>query len=638
MEQQGLAKGTVIGERFEVDSLAGVGDMGFVYKARDTSNSKLIALRVIPRTCIPNEADVDRMRMRVKEAASLTHRNVRSTFGMGVEPDGTIFISTEWVEGQNLRTLLQKRFEAGKRFSFKGAYNILGHVCNALTYAHSKTHHGGLSPRAIMVNNAGRVKVSDWGLSIIRTRMEDYPGRKKVESVFWAPEVMKSAASVSPRSDIYALGAIFYELICGVPPQRPLKAPSLLGFSKDVDTVIARCMAADPLQRFDNAAAVKNAISTLVRQEADQASVRAAGAVDDDLGIDVEIDLADMGVAEPGAKFKQPVPTFSAAKGAGLATAPAAGMLKAAGLPAPPSRALGTDGAEGEGRASTIDMGAVISSLGKTEAAKWMVQKDKFDHGPFTDRELIQMIMLGEVAPKHILSNMDTGVRKKVKAWGEFDEYLERYRLKKKEAEEQAALVRTEKAEKRGTAFKVVIAAAIIGGIGLILASYLLFLKPKQDGADFDRDNLVAALDSGEIKLKGASGDLIGGKKGGGKRRKGGKGSDGEFLPGMSYEDAMNQGVDLGSLASNSGQKQLTAADIQNVMDRHVRQFLPCMDGSTKKVTMDIAVGGDGRVIGVSVKEGSSKLKGCVSSKVRGVRFPASGAPRTATSWWFEIY
>ena len=645
MEQQILSKGIIVGGRFSVEELVGKGDLGLVYKARDTKNEKVNALRVISPGALRGEANVDRLRMRVKEASTLTYRNIRATFGMGVEEDGTVFIATEWIEGQNLRTLLTKRSQAGKRFSFKGAYNIMGHVCNALTYAHKKTFHGALSPRAIMVNDAGRVKVSDWGLSVIRTRIPDYAGRSKVESVFWAPEVMKDSAAATARSDIYSLGALFYELITGVPPQRPLKAPSRLGFTKEVDTVVARCMAADPLQRFENADAVKNAISTLVKKEEELASAAVAGSVDDDLGIDVEIDLADMGVEEPGAKFKEPVPTFTDKKGAGMPVNKPGGMMAAPGLPAPPSDALGTDGEKlpGQERASTIDMGALLSNIGKSESAHWMVQKDKFDHGPFTDRELVQMIMTGEVIAKHNLLNMDTGVRKKVKAWGDFDEYLERYRLKKKEQEEQAALVRTEKAEKRGTAFKVVVALGVLGVLGLAAAGYFITRSMREEKT-FDKDELVAALDSGEIKLK-TGGDLSDKRKGKkGRRRKGGGGggggggSAGEFVPGMSYEEAMNMGVDLGSLKNNAGQKQLTAGDIESIMDKNVRRFIPCMDGSAKRVDMNIAVGGNGQVIGVSVQQGSAGLKKCVQSKVRRIKFPQSGAPRTATSWWFEIY
>jgi len=207
MMQQELVEGAVIGGRFAIERLAGQGDLGRVYKARDTKSDNVIALRVIGREEIPDEADLDRLRLRVKEASALTHRNVRSTFGMGVEGDGSIYISVEWVEGRNLNTLLAARAEAGKRFSFKGAYNIIGHVCNALAYAHKKTHHGALSPRSIMVNMAGRVKVSDGGLSTVRNRLEGYAGRQKDEAAFWAPEVLKKGDAATRRSDIYSIGA-----------------------------------------------------------------------------------------------------------------------------------------------------------------------------------------------------------------------------------------------------------------------------------------------------------------------------------------------------------------------------------------------------------------------------------------------
>ena len=641
MTQQVLAEGTVIGGRFAIEQLVGEGDLGRVYKARDTKNSNLTALRVIGRDELPDEADVDRVRLRVKEASALTHRNIRTTFGMGVDETGLLYISVEWIEGRNLATLLAARNEAGKRFSFKGAYNIIGHVCNALGHAHQKTYHGALSPRAIMVSSAGRVKVSDWGLSTIRNRLASYPGRQKDESAFWAPEVLSKPGSANARSDIYSAGALFYMLITGAPPRRPLRAPSTLGFSKDVDAVIARCMAADPMQRYESAEKVKEAISTLVKKLETPGSQAVAGAVDDDLGIDVEVDLASIGVPEPGAKFKQPVPTFSASPTAPKPPPPKGPMLAAPGLPAPPSVDLGTDGdALMGGRASVIDMGAVMSSIGKSEAARWMVQKDKFDHGPFTDRELIQMIMLGEVVYKHNLLNMDTGVRKKLKAWPEFEDVLEKYRIKKKAEEEALALKKTESAEKRGTAFKLMIAAIVVGAVGLALGIYFVALKPREE-KKFDRDEMIAKLDSGEIKLKlGSDPTGAGGKRGGGRRHggKGGGAGGGEFVPGMSYEEAMAAGVDLGSLMNNEGQKQLTTELIKSTMDRNVRRFLQCLDGSTNRVDLEIVVGNQGRVIGVSARgKGSSGMKRCCESIVRSVKFPPSSSPQTAASWWFEV-
>jgi hypothetical protein len=274
-----------------------------------------------------------------------------------------------------------------------------------------------------------------------------------------------------------------------------------------------------------------------------------------------------------------------------------------------------------------------------------MVQKDKFDHGPFTDRELIQMILLGDVLGKHTLVNMETGVRKAVRKWGDFDTYLERYRLKKKEKDEKEALVRTEKAETRGTMAAWVIVVIVAGVIGLAAGGYFLSRTLRKEKS-YTPEEMLAALESGEIKLK-TGGNLISrkGKRGRGGRRRGGRGGggggggDGMFVDGMSYEEAMNMGVEIGSLGTSGGQKQLTPEVITSIMDKNVRRFLPCMAGQTiKKVEMNIAISGDGRVMGVSVAQGGPGLQKCVASKVRSIKFPTSPAPRTAASWYFEIY
>lgn len=623
MEQQILTTGTKLGGRFEIIALAGHGHLGSVYKATDLELDKAVGLRVIPPGPLAEKIDLNALRDRIKQASALNHRTIQGTFGMGVEDNGSIFISGEWVEGQNLRAILDKRAKAGKKFSFKGAYNLMGHVCNALTQTHRIGFpHLALSPRAILVNNVGRVKVGDWGLSTVRIFLPGYPGRDGLEGLFWAPEVLENPSNASNKSDIFSLGGLFYELITGVAPQRPLKAPSVLGFSKDVDNLIARCMAANPAHRFTEPADVKAALGQLVQAHRAE---DAAAETDDDLGIDVEIVLTPSLAPPPAGPPPKPKTPEKKAGGS---------MLNAPGLPPPPGRAQGP----APGRASEIDMGALLGSLSKSETAHWMVQKDKFDHGPFTDRELVQMILQGEVLGKHMLQDMDTGVRKKLRNWGRFDEVLEQYRIKKKHEEEQAALVATEKAETRGTAFKLALAGGIVAV--LVIGGILFFLgrKLREDKAKAP-DDVIAALDNGEIKLKSGNTSLSTKKrrKGRGGRGKGGDG--GEFVPGMSYEDAMNMAVSLGSLTDNSGQKQLTPADIAAIMDRNVRKFLPCVAGKpVKRVDMNIAIAGNGRVVGVSVSQGDDGLKKCVQSKVRSIKFPESSAPRTAASWYFELY
>lgn len=621
MEQHIFGEGDVLAKRYEILAEAGESDLGKVYKAKDRESGRLAAVRVFPENLDPTV--LESLKKRVEESSKLKHQNIRQNLGMGTD-NGVVFVAAEWIEGQNLRRLLSKRSEQNKRFSLKGAYNIIGHVCNALKQAHTTMHHGALSPRAIMVSDAGRVKVGDWELSSIRTSRKNESNEEKRESTFWAPEVLKGRGKVDDKSDIFSLGAIFYELITGVTPARPLKAPSLMGFSKDIDKVVARCMAADPARRYSKAADVKAAIVELVKK---QGTDTCEQEIDDNLGIDMEVDLSELGERKPSGPKKAAAPVPNT-------------MLNAPGLPPPPGPGKQKRAADNS-RYSTIDMGAVISGLGKSEAARWMVQKDKFDHGPFTDRELVQMILQGEVLSQHELLNMDDGVRKKVAAYGHFDEFLEKYRLKKKEEDERLALQQTEKAEKRGSAFQVGLALGVLGLVVLSVGGYFVSRQLREEKT-YTPDEMIAALESGEIKLK-TGGNLIDKdrRRGrGGRRRGGGGGSGGgEFVPGMSYEEAMNMGVNLGAVNDNSGQQQLKPQDITRIMDRNVRRFLPCVAGqSVKRVSMDIAIAGDGRIIGVSVNEGDSKLKKCVASKVRSINFPRSSAPRTAASWFFELY
>ena len=189
-------------------------------------------------------------------------------------------------------------------------------------------------------------------------------------------------------------------------------------------------------------------------------------------------------------------------------------------------------------------------------------------------------------------------------------------------------------------AFKLVVALGVLGFVGLAVGGYFLSRKLREEKV-YTPDEMVAAFDSGEIKLK-TGGNLIDrkGRRGRrGRRGGGGGGGGGDFVPGMSYEDAMNMAMDLGGVGSTGGQMPLSPQAITRIMDKNVRRFLPCMAGQTvKRVDMDIAIAGDGRVMGVSVKQGDGRLKKCVASKVRSIKFPTSPAPRTAASWYFEIY
>src|SRR5262249_59690065 len=85
-------------------------------------------------------------------------------FGAEVGSDPVAYLACEYVDGQTLREMLEKKRATGRAFSLKGGYNVVAHLCNALVYAHGAMVHGGLTPDSVMVNSAGRVKVTDFGL------------------------------------------------------------------------------------------------------------------------------------------------------------------------------------------------------------------------------------------------------------------------------------------------------------------------------------------------------------------------------------------------------------------------------------------------------------------------------------------
>ncbi len=121
----------------------------------------------------------------------------------------------------------------------------------------------------------------------------------------------------------------------------------------------------------------------------------------------------------------------------------------------------------------------------------------------------------------------------------------------------------------------------------------------------------------------------------------GGGGGGGGFAG--SYEDAMNRAVELGDVNSGGGQGRLSPAQVTGVLNNHVnRIYGTCVraeesrGGRLGNVTIDVAIGGDGSVMGVSARQGSAQFQSCVRQAVRGIRFPSFGAPRMGARYSFD--
>src|SRR5215470_15114215 len=209
-----LAPGTLLAGRYEVLQLLGRGGMRAVYKARDKELDRFVALKLIRPEFARNPEVLRRFKQELILARQVTHKNVIRIFDLG-QSDGIKFITMDFVEGHDLRSLLNER---GK-FPPSEAAKIMLQICRALEAAHAEhVIHRDLKPQNIMLDQKGRVFVMDFGIA----RSVHVPGMTQTGALIGTPEYMSPeqarGENLDQRSDIFSLGVIFYEILTGKKP------------------------------------------------------------------------------------------------------------------------------------------------------------------------------------------------------------------------------------------------------------------------------------------------------------------------------------------------------------------------------------------------------------------------------------
>ena len=270
----GLQPGSTLGGRYEILDQLGEGGMGAVYKARDTAVDRLIALKLIRPDLAGNPAILQRFTQELVLARQVTHRNVVRIYDLG-EADGLKFITMEYVEGKDLRSMLR---EQGK-FAVPEAVSITEQILAGLQAAHAEgVIHRDLKPGNIMRDPQGRIVVMDFGLA--RTQGGDgmtQTGMMVGTMEYMSPE-QAQAQPVDVRSDLYTVGLIVYELLSG---NTPFKADSALAsllkrtqeravpvsqveqsVPKQLSTIVSKCLERDPAERYQSAQAILDDLAT----------------------------------------------------------------------------------------------------------------------------------------------------------------------------------------------------------------------------------------------------------------------------------------------------------------------------------------------------------------------------------------
>jgi eukaryotic-like serine/threonine-protein kinase len=615
-----LPQGSIVSGSFEVEALIALDALGATYQARDQNTKKPASLFVLSQALSHDAKLVAEIKASVEQAMGLQHAGWVKPLAVG-EHEGQLFVAREGLVGQNAAVVIAERKAQGKSMSLRGIYNIIAHVCKTVSALGPGRTHGALRPSIVWVTQSGRVKLGDLELGATLAKLGRADLLPLAEQAFLSPEV-KQGKTPDVRSDVFGVGALLYGLLTARSPLDAFVIPSQLrkDASPGLDAVMMRCLAADPAQRYASMQEVVKVILPLV--------VAAPEPVEENADVQLEIDV-DIAMS-----LAPPAPPAPPARPAPPAQPVASSLLPitiASELPA----------ANSQTSTGVTDITELTTRLTSNDTPRWVTVKDGMDHGPFTARELIKMIVDGEVQEQHFLLNMGTNERKPLAEYPDFQPFVAQYRIRRDEQEHAVALDRSKKDEKRSNVAKFAVLAVSIGALVLGGGGYLLNRKASERRDKKDAD-LAALYESGNVRVTGTAGILKipTGKPG----TRSGKGSGHASGTGFgSYEDAMNQAMEMGDASKGGGERQLTSGDVAGVMNRELNRMFGCVGeelrrgGKLGSVGIDLAILGSGKVAGASVHAGSAAFQRCIAAKVQAVHFPSFPAPRMGARYSFSV-
>jgi len=264
----GFEEGAFFADRYEIKTQLGRGGMGMVYLAKDWKAERQVALK----TLLPKYAQlpqaVARFEREVSAAGRIDHPAVVKIYDSG-KVDGTLYYAMEYVEGKSVRSWMRERKKKGKRVGLNSTVRILGMVCGALEKAHEFTIHRDLSPENVMVTRDGQVKLLDFGLAKLIETDQDLTrvGVTLGKIQYSSPEQRADAKHVDHRTDIYALGVMFYELLSGELPMPGVKLKKYVHWlPPSGEAFVEKAMAHNAADRFQSAREFREAMMALYEE------------------------------------------------------------------------------------------------------------------------------------------------------------------------------------------------------------------------------------------------------------------------------------------------------------------------------------------------------------------------------------
>lgn len=266
---------------FELIEEIGRGGMGVVYRARQQSLGREVALKLILLDHLASDTDRARFYAEARAAAKLEHPHIVPVYDLG-DVQGRPYISMKLIEGSTLSSQLQNGHMDGK-----SAAKLLIPLCQAVQYAHENSVlHRDVKPSNIMINHEGQAFLTDFGLA---KDLRETPTLTRTGAVVGTPAYMPpeqasgQKPTLDPTSDVYSLGAVLYHMITGQPPfvgrtgletvlmvmeQDPPSPRSLTrGLDRDLEMIILRCLQKPPDLRYASASALEQDLNAYLNNE-----------------------------------------------------------------------------------------------------------------------------------------------------------------------------------------------------------------------------------------------------------------------------------------------------------------------------------------------------------------------------------
>ncbi|MCP5099946.1 MAG: serine/threonine protein kinase, partial [Chloroflexi bacterium] len=204
-----------LNNRYQLVQQLGRGGMGLVYRAVDQMLNRDVAIKFLSPDRMMDQAVQKRFYREARTVAQLSHNNIMALYDIGQESEWHYLI-LEYLAGDNLHQTLTK---ANGRFPISTAITTIKQLLKAVAYAHDKgVIHRDIKPENVMVLPDGRIKLTDFGLALLHDEVRlTLDGVLMGTALYLAPECI-TGSPANIQSDLYALGAVFYELVTGRPP------------------------------------------------------------------------------------------------------------------------------------------------------------------------------------------------------------------------------------------------------------------------------------------------------------------------------------------------------------------------------------------------------------------------------------